>query len=145
DAFPRRGEHRVAHAVAAAVVLKRGGRRLPRRGPVRAARVVAQVDVAPARVGRDVVVAVAGEAAQPGVLIKGVAARRVRDQAEVRLTAQVVDPGERRVRPGDDIFAILVVKVAVLHPVSLSHSTTALARITLRYYSALAFGVRSSV
>ena len=87
--------------------------RLPRRRPVLAAGIVPQVDVAAAGVGGHVVVAVPGEPAQPGVTVIRVATRRVRDDAEVRVGAEVIDPGQRRVRAGDDVLAAVVVEVSV--------------------------------
>src|SRR5262249_57775828 len=48
-----------------------------------------------------------------------VAACRVRDDTEVIVRAQVVDPGHRRVRAGDHVLAAIVVEVAVAHGVTL--------------------------
>src|SRR5690606_604484 len=75
--------------------------------------VVADVEAPPAGVDGDVVVAVARQAAQPGVAPEGVAAGGVRTQPEEVFLAQVVEPGPRRVGPGDDVFARRVVEVAV--------------------------------
>ena len=106
----------VAHAVAAGVVVELGARGLPGRRPEFAGVVVAQVDVAPAEIERHVVVAVAREAAQAGVAIKGVAAGGVGDDSEIGLAAEVIDPGQRRVGLGDHVLAVVVVKISVLHP-----------------------------
>ena len=75
----------------------------------------AQVEIAPAGVQRGVVIAVARQAAQAGVAVKRVTARRVGDDAEVGFAAQIVDPGNGRIRLGDDVFAGCVVKVSVAH------------------------------
>ena len=101
--------------MAAAVIIELVLRRLPARAPVLARFVVAQVDVPAANVQWGVVVAVPGQAAQAGVAIEGVAASGVRDDPEVRLAAQIVDPGQRRVGPGDDVLAPLIVEMAVPH------------------------------
>ena len=111
----RRTDDGVAHAMAAFVFVELGARRLPRRRPEFAAVVVAQIKIAPAEIERRVVVAIAGQAAQPGVAVKGIAAGGVRDDAEIGFAAEIIDPRQRRVGPGDDVFAVLVVKVSVTH------------------------------
>ena len=104
---------RVAQAVARLEVVEVRLDRQPRRGPHVAA--VVDVEVPAARVGGDVVVAVAREAAHLGVAVERVAARLVRDEREELLGAQVVDPRVRRVRRRDDVLACVVVEVAVPH------------------------------
>ena len=66
-------------------------------------------------VQRRAVVAVAGQTAQPGVPVKAVAACRVGDQTEKVFTAKVVDPRQRGLRGGDDIFPACVIKMAESH------------------------------
>ena len=106
----------VAQTVAAAVTVQRGLGGLPARVPYGFA--VLDVDPVAVHVQRGVVVAVAGQAAHPGVPVKAVAARRVGDQTEEVLTAKVVDPGQGRLRGGDDVFLILVIKISELHNAS---------------------------
>jgi hypothetical protein len=108
---PRRDD-RVAEPVPARVVVGVSPDRLPRRAPELARRVVAHVDVTPAGVGRDVVVAVPRQPAQPRVAIEGVAAAGVRDDAEVILAPEIVDPGQRGVGSCDDVFTTRVVEMA---------------------------------
>ena len=105
----------VAHAVAAFVFVQLGARRLPRRRPEFAGVVVAEVEVAPAEIERRVVVAVARQAAQAGVAIKRVAAGGVGDDAEVRLATEVIDPRQRGVGLGDDVFPFVVVEMSKTH------------------------------
>ena len=111
DAVACADDARVAEAVAALVPVERRLRRLPARVPDRAA--VVDVEIAADRVERRVVVAVAGEPAQPCIAPERVAARGVGAEAEQLLVAEVVQPRERRVRPRDDVLASLVVEVSV--------------------------------
>jgi hypothetical protein len=69
-------------------------------------------------VQRRVIVAVAGQAAHPGIPVKAVTARRVGDQTEEVLAAKVVDPGQGRLRGGDDVFLVPVIKISELHNAS---------------------------
>ena len=113
DAVLRAGDLRVAEAVAALVEVERRARGLEAGIPDRVA--VLDVEVTAVGVQRDVVVAVAREAAQAGVLVERVAAGRVRHEREEVLVAEVVDPGVGRVRRLDDVFAGLVVEVSEFH------------------------------
>mgnify|MGYP006994483320 CR=1 FL=1 len=106
----------ITEAVAALVAIQRRFDRHEPRRPDHAA--VVDVEILPARVGRHIVVAVAGQAQHARVLIEAVAAARVAHQGEERFAAQIVDPGRRRLRLGDDVFPRRVVKIAVLHEVS---------------------------
>ena len=119
DAAVGRADDRVAHPVPAGVVVQRAAGRLPRRRPEIAGRVigrvVAQIDVAPAGVERRVVVAIAGQPAQAGIPVEGVAAGGVRDEPEIGLAAQVVDPRQGGVGAGDDVLAVRVIEETVLH------------------------------
>ena len=115
DALADGADGRVAHAVAALVFVELAARGLPRRRPKLGGGVVAEVKIAPAVIERRIVVAVARDAAQARVAVVGVAASGVGDDAEVGLAAEVIDPRHRRLRPGDHVFAILVVKVSVTH------------------------------
>ena len=106
----------VAQTVAAAVTVQRGLGGLPARVPHGVA--VLDIDPVAVHVQRGVVVAVAGQAAHPGVPVKAVTARRVGDQTEEVLAAKVVDPRQGRLRGGDDILFILVIKISELHNAS---------------------------
>src|SRR5688572_15873253 len=92
DPVAPRPDDRVPEAVPTSVILEVGSDRRPGRGPVVAARSITHVEVAPAGVGRDVVVAVARQPSEPGVAVEGVPTSGVRDDPEVLLAAQVVDP-----------------------------------------------------
>ena len=78
-----------------------------------------EVEIMPTRVRGNIVVAVAGHAQKPRVLVEGVAAGGVAHQGEEILAAQIVDPGIGRVRTGDDIFAVSVIEMAVVHQANL--------------------------
>ena len=106
----------IAEAVAALIAIQRRFDRHEPRRPDHAA--VVDVEILPARVGRHIVVAVAGQAQHARVLVEAVAAARVAHQGEERFAAQIIDPGRRRLRLGDDVFPRRVVKIAVLHEVS---------------------------
>ena len=110
-----RADDRVAKPMAAAVVLEVTLGRLPAGAPVFARFVVAQVDVPPTQVKWSVVVAVSADAAETGVAIEGVAAGRIRNDPEIGLIAQIVDPGQRRIRPSYDVLASLIVEMTVAH------------------------------
>ena len=75
----------------------------------------AQIVVARAVVAGHVVVTVAGDATQFGVLVEGVAAAGIGDQGEEVLVAEVVDPWQRGCRSFDYILAGGIIEVAVLH------------------------------
>ena len=106
----------VAQTVAAAVTVQRGLGGLPARVPHGVA--VLDIDPVAVHVQRGVIVAVAGQAAHPGVPVKAVTARRVGDQTEEVLAAKVVDPGQGRLRGGDDVFLVPVIKISELHNAS---------------------------
>ena len=106
----------VAQTVAAAVTVQRGLGGLPTRVPHGVA--VLDVDAVTVHVQRRVIVAVAGQAAHPGIPVKAVTARRVGDQTEEVLAAKVVDPGQGRLRGGDDVFLVPVIKISELHNAS---------------------------
>ena len=106
------GDARVAHAVAALVAVQRCLARFPAGRPHRVA--VLDVEVASAVVHGHAVIAVARDAAELGILVEAVASGRIGYQGEEIFIAQVVDPGPGRLRVGDDVFAVRVVKVTVL-------------------------------
>ncbi len=118
DPVQPRPDDRIAQAVAAAVVLEIALGRLPARAPEVARVVVSKVDVPAAQVERRVVVAVSGQTPKARVAVERVAAGRVRDDPEVAFAAQVVYPGQRRVRSRYDVLALVIVEVAVAHPIS---------------------------
>ncbi len=111
DAVLRAEDPAVAEPVPALVPIERRLRRLPARIPDGVA--VPHVEVAPDRVVRNIVVAVAREPPKPCVAPERVAATRVRAEAEEVVLAEVVQPGEGCVRPRDDVFVCCVVEVPV--------------------------------
>ncbi len=108
-------DHRVAEAVTAPVALQLPLRRLPERRPIRAVRLVAKVEVATVLARGDVVVPVAGEPAQASVAVEHIAAAGIRDETDQGRGPQVVEPGDRGVRPEDDILPPRIVKVPAPH------------------------------
>ena len=105
----------IAHAVAAFVPVQFGPRGLPGGRPKPAGIVVAEIEVASAKIERGIVVAVARQAAQAGVPVKGIAAGGVRDEAEIGFAAEVIDPRQRGVGLGDDVFPFIVVEMSKTH------------------------------
>ena len=106
-------EDGVAQTMATGVAVQLGLGGLPAGVPHRVA--VLDVDVVAVHVQRGAVVAVAGQAAHPGVAVKAVAARRVGDQTEKVLAAKVVDPGQGCLRGSDDIFLAIVIEMTEFH------------------------------
>ncbi len=115
DARGARADRGVAHAVSALVVVHLAADRLPAGTPIGAGVVVAHVDVAAADVEGGVVVAVAGQTPQTGILVERVAPGGVGDEPEIVFRAEIVDPGQGRVRPRDDIFPSRVVEPSEPH------------------------------
>ena len=107
------GDAGVAQAMAALVAVQLGLYGHPAGGPHAAC--VVDVEILSAGVGGHVVVAIAGQAQHPGVLVEAVAAAGVAHQGEEFLAAQIVDPGGGGVGAGDDVLPRQVVEVAVLH------------------------------
>ncbi len=75
---------------------------------------VLDVEVATAIVHRYPVVAIAGDAAELGVLIEGVATSCVGDEREEILVAQIVDPRPWGLRVSNHVLAIGVIEMTVL-------------------------------
>ena len=121
DAAKARRDGRIAQAVAANVVFEIATGRLPRGRPEFAGLIVAQVDVAPAQVERNVVIAIARKAAKPRITVEGISASRVRYQPEVGLTSQVIDPRQGGVGPSDHVLAVQIVEVPIFHVVALNY------------------------
>ena len=115
DAAAGGSDHRVAHAVAARIVLQGVARRLPGRGPELSRFVIPQIHIAPAEIHGHIVVPVAGEPAQAGVAIKRIAPGRVGNDSKISLATQVVDPWKGRVRLRNHVLAIRVVEMSELH------------------------------
>ena len=102
---------RVAQPVPALVGDVRGLDRFPARIPHCTA--VIHINVAPAQIVGHVVVAIARQTAQLGVLPEGVAAGGVGAQTEEFVLPEVVQPGQRRIGPRHDVFPPRVVEIAV--------------------------------
>jgi len=80
--------------------------------------IVADVDVTPAVIERNVVISPARDAAQTCIAVEGVTTGGVGYDAEVCLASQIVDPRQWRIWLSDYVFPVLVVKIAVLHTTS---------------------------
>ena len=107
------GNDAVPEAVAALVAVQLGLGGLPAGIPYGIA--VLNIVIPAVRVRWYVIVAVAGDTPQLGIPVKAVPAGRVGNKAEECLTAQIVDPRQRRARRGDDIFACGIGKMTELH------------------------------
>src|SRR5208283_4185948 len=105
------GDPGVPQAVAALKRVEGSPRRLPAGIPDGLA--LLHVEEAPVVIHRVVVIAVTRQAAQAGILPEGVTAGRLRAEAVELVLAEQVQPGQRSVRARDDVFAVLVVEVAV--------------------------------
>src|SRR5574344_405332 len=78
---------------------------------------VFDIEVASVRVERNVVVAVAGNAAEAGIGIECVSSCSVGNEREEFFVSKVVDPGIRGERVSNHILPVLVVEIAELHSV----------------------------
>src|SRR5690606_37983595 len=116
DAVTLTRDPRVAHAVAALVLLELGLNEHVRRRPEVTA--VVDIEVTSTGVSRNVVVTETRQATETRVAMKAIASSLVRDDAEELLSPEVIDPRVRSLRSGDDVLAVAVVKVAKTHGVS---------------------------
>ena len=130
DAVLLTGQDGVAEAVAAAVGIqfRLGG--LPAGVPDRAA--VVDVDAVAVHIQRGVVVAVAGDAAQPSIPIKAVAAAGVGHEAEEVLAAQIVDPRQGCARGVDHVFPVCIIKMSEFHKICSSFAENRKRAATIR-------------
>src|SRR5687768_16405727 len=117
------GDLRVAQAMPALEALELTLDRHVAGAPVILA--LADVEIATARVGRHVVVAVAGEPPQLGVAKEAVTAGLMRNEAEEAFAAEVVDPRVRRLGRRDHVLAAVVVEMSELHCFTFSSSHAA--------------------
>lgn len=101
----------VVQPMAALITVEWGLARLPAGTPHNVS--VLNIKVSAAVVHRYVIVAVARDAAEFGILIERVTSRRIGYEAEEILIAQVVNPGEWSCRVGDYIFTVFVVEMSV--------------------------------
>src|SRR5574344_1996440 len=76
---------------------------------------VFDIEVASVRIERNVVVAVAGNAAEAGISIECVSSCGVGNKREEFFVSKVVDPRIRGERVSNDILPIFVVEIAKLH------------------------------
>jgi hypothetical protein len=74
---------------------------------------ILDVEVAAAIVHRHVVVAITGDTAELGVLVKTVSACCIGDERKEILIAQIIDPGPRSLRVSNNILSMLVIEVSV--------------------------------
>ena len=77
--------------------------------------VVLNIEILPVVIIGNTVVAITCDTEKLCILIEGVTASGVGNQAEEVIAAEIVDPGKRRFRCGDDIFHGGIVKVTVVH------------------------------
>ena len=113
DVVLRAFDHRVAQAVPAAVSVELCLNRLPAGIPYGIS--ILYIKMKALLIQRAVVVAVARDSPQSGIAVEAVAAGRVAQQGEKVLISEVVDPRQRCARCCDDIFASLIIKMAVFH------------------------------
>ncbi len=107
----------VSQAMPALVGVERRAGGLPAGVPHIAA--IIDVEIAPAVVHGNVVVAVPGDPAQACVPIERIAAGGVGDDPEIRIIAKIIDPGIRGFRGGDDVLASGVIEMSELHELAL--------------------------
>ena len=100
----------IVHAMTALVTIEGSLAWFPAGVPYRAA--VVDVEIAATIVHRHAIVAVAGDAAELGILVEIVAACGVGDETEEIFVPEVVDPREWCCRVGDDVFAVGIIEVA---------------------------------
>ena len=103
----------VSHAVTAGVAVQLCLGRLPADVPDGPA--VPNVYMIAVCVQGTGVIAVTGQTAESGILIKGISACGIRQNGKKLLTAQVVDPRQGRAGSGDHIFFLRVIKISELH------------------------------
>ena len=120
----------VAQAVAAGVVIQRRLGGLPAGVPDSAA--IVDIDAVAVHIQRGVVVAVAGDAAQPSIPIKAVAAAGVGHEAEEVLAAQIVDPRQGRARGVDHVFPVCIIKMSEFHKICSSFAENRKRAATIR-------------
>ena len=113
-------DHRIPQTVTAGIVLQVAASGLPRGRPVPAGvyaiqAVIAQVEVAPTGIEGHIVVAIARDSPQARIAVKRIAASRIGDEAKVVLAAQIVDPGQGSVGPGNHVLAACIVIITVTH------------------------------
>ena len=110
------GDAGIAHSMTALVAIEGCLAGLPCRRPYAAAFV--DVEVASPVVHRHAVVAVAGDTAELGILVEGVASGGIGDEREEIFIAQVVNPRPGCLGVGNDVFAVFVIEISesfVLH------------------------------
>ncbi len=115
DPLIGRGNDGVARPMTTGIAVEHGTSRLPRRRPEVLAVVVAQIDITPAHVQRDIVVAIASQAAQPRIAVERIAAGSIGNDPEVVFAAQIINPGQRRIRARNHVLAVVVVEVSITH------------------------------
>ena len=103
----------ITHAVAAGIFIQLCFGGLPAGVPHEIS--IFDVEIAAAIIYRHIVVAIAGNSPQTGIPIEAIATGRIAHQAKHIFAAQVVDPRVGCPWRVDDVFSVLIVKVAVLH------------------------------
>ena len=97
------------------VTIQRLAHRLPRSGPVVAAIVIVQVDIAPRLVQRDGIEPEPREAPLRRRLIEAISSGIVGDDGAILGAAQVITPGLGSIGTSNYIFLINIVKISELH------------------------------
>src|SRR5690606_12566949 len=108
---------RISRAVTALTGVRVQGftHRLPARRPIVPALIVAEIDVTPGLVHRNVVETQPREATLCRGLVDAVASRVVGRDGPILGRAQVVGPGARSIGTFDDVLAVDIVEVSVAH------------------------------
>ena len=109
----------IAKPVAAGEVLLRLADRLPRHRPVIPILRIAQINIVPRPVHRDAVRPKAGNAVVFRALVNQIAPGGVIEDAHHILCADIVRPRDRKIHPVNDILALFVIEMSVLHSLPL--------------------------
>lgn len=102
----------IVHAVSALILVERGLAGFPTGVPYRVA--ILDIEITATGVHRYAVVAIAGDAAEFGILVEGISSGGVGDEREEIFCAKIVDPGPRCAWLCDHIFSVEVIEMTVL-------------------------------
>ncbi len=102
----------VVHAVAALILVERCLAGFPAGVPYRVA--ILDIEISATGVHGHAIVAIAGDAAEFGILVEGISSGGVGDEREEIFCAEIVDPGPRCAWLCDHIFSVEVIEMTVL-------------------------------